>query len=153
MNAEPSMNFIPMTLEQLDWVVAQEQRLHASPWSQGNFRDALEAGYDCWIMEAHQHAIGYAVVLRVLDEAHLLTIGISPEHQRRGHGTRFMTFLAQNARQLSVTQMFLEVRVSNLAARTMYARLGFEEIGQRARYYPAPDGGREDAIVMRWSWS
>jgi ribosomal-protein-alanine N-acetyltransferase len=31
----------------------------------------------------------------------------------------------------------------------VYQRFGFEEIGRRKGYYPAQDGLREDAIVMR----
>jgi ribosomal-protein-alanine N-acetyltransferase len=44
-------------------------------------------------------------------------------------------------------RMFLEVRPSNVAARALYERTGFQPIGRRPRYYPARDG-REDAIVM-----
>ncbi|MGZ8155124.1 MAG: ribosomal protein S18-alanine N-acetyltransferase, partial [Burkholderiales bacterium] len=42
---------------------------------------------------------------------------------------------------------FLEVRPSNTAARALYARSGFSEIGRRRDYYPAQEG-REDAVVM-----
>jgi ribosomal-protein-alanine N-acetyltransferase len=43
--------------------------------------------------------------------------------------------------------MFLEVRPSNSAARALYARAGFREIGLRRGYYPAREG-REDALVL-----
>ena len=46
--------------------------------------------------------------------------------------------------------MFLEVRVSNVAARALYAQMGFREIGVRRSYYPAPVG-REDAIVLEFT--
>ena len=42
----------------------------------------------------------------------------------------------------------LEVRPSNVDARRLYARYGFEKIGVRRDYYPAV-GGREDADVLR----
>ena len=41
--------------------------------------------------------------------------------------------------------MFLEVSTRNEAARTLYARAGFTEVGRRARYYA--DGS--DALVLR----
>jgi ribosomal-protein-alanine N-acetyltransferase len=43
--------------------------------------------------------------------------------------------------------MFLEVRPSNVAARALYADVGFREVTVRRGYYPA-EGGREDAILM-----
>ena len=44
----------------------------------------------------------------------------------------------------------LEVRPSNLRALKVYAQYGFTEIGRRKAYYPAHNGQREDAIVMRF---
>ena len=42
----------------------------------------------------------------------------------------------------------LEVREGNARARAIYLRRGFEQVGVRRGYYPAPHGRREDAIVM-----
>jgi ribosomal-protein-alanine N-acetyltransferase len=53
----------------------------------------------------------------------------------------------QRALELKAGECFLEVRASNLAAYRLYERYGFNEIGRRRDYYPAP-GGREDALVM-----
>lgn len=144
----PELSFAVMSSDDLDWVAAREAELHAHPWSRGNFVDALAAGNDAWIMRRADEAIGYAIVLNVLDEAHLLDIGVVAAQQGRGLGRAFVDWLCARARQHGMESFFLEVRPSNVAALRLYERCGFAEIGRRRGYYPAV-GGREDAIVMR----
>jgi ribosomal-protein-alanine N-acetyltransferase len=137
-----------MTGHDLDWVVAQEAALHRFPWSQGNFTESLAAGHACWLMRDAGVPVGYAVVLGVLDEAHLLNISVVRTAQGRGLGSRLLEHLISTARRGGIRQFFLEVRPSNLAALTLYRRAGFVEIARRKGYYPSLEG-REDAIVMR----
>ena len=56
----------------------------------GNFIDALAAGYACKVAELDGAMLGYAVLMPALDEAHLLTIGIAAEHQRKGLGEELL---------------------------------------------------------------
>jgi len=143
-----SLNFVPMSDHDLDWVVEQEAALHRFPWNRKSFIDSLAAGYGCWLMCNAGTPVGYAVVLNVLDEAHLLNISVIRTAQRHGLGRRFVEYLISTARDSGVRQFFLEVRPSNLPAIALYQRAGFVEIARRKGYYPSPDG-REDAIVMR----
>lgn len=99
-------------------------------------------------MRVKDEPVAYAVVLRVLDEAHLLGIGVALSAQRRGYGRRLLQHLCERAAKEGATCFFLEVRVSNDAARALYRAMGFDEVGRRRGYYPA-GVGREDAIVMR----
>ncbi len=140
--------FTPMQEDDLDWVSAAERDLHPFPWSRGNFADSFSAGYGCWVMHAQGGRVGYAILLRVLDEAHLLNISIAREAQRRGYGAALLSHLYGQAALCGATQFFLEVRPSNEAALAFYRGEGFELIGRRKGYYPAAQG-REDAIVMR----
>lgn len=141
--------FVPMTDEDLSWVVENERELHAFPWSEGNFADSLRAGYNCWVMRDEAEPVAYAVMLTVIDEAHLLNISVARTVQRRGIGAKLLEYLSLEALRAGATQFFLEVRPSNTAAIALYERHGFVSIGRRKGYYPAPDGRREDAIVMR----
>jgi ribosomal-protein-alanine N-acetyltransferase len=143
-----SLSFAPMAEHDLDWVVEQEASLHRFPWSRGNFTDSLAAGYGCWLMLETGVPVGYAVMLCVLDEAHLLHISVVRAAQERGLGSRLLEHLFSTARGKGLRQFFLEVRPSNLSALALYRRAGFVEIARRRGYYPSPDG-REDAIVMR----
>lgn len=141
--------FIPMTDEDLPWVVENERELHAFPWSEGNFTDSLRAGYNCWVMHNGPEPVAYAVMLTVVDEAHLLNISVARTVQRRGIGGKLLEYLSSEALRVGATQFFLEVRPSNTAALALYERHGFVAIGRRKGYYPGHDGRREDAIVMR----
>lgn len=137
-----------MLASDIPWVAAREQELHLTPWSAGNFADSLEAGYSCWLALEDEIPVGYAVLMVVLDEAHLLDITVAATHQQRGVGRALLAFLFDRARLAGADQMFLEVRPSNTPARALYRKIGFEPIGRRKDYYPAA-GGREDALVMR----
>ena len=141
-----------MTGDDLSWIVENEARLHPFPWTKGNFIDSLEAGYHARVAWIDAVPVAYAVVLYVLDEAHLLNISVNLDWQRQNVATRFLKILCQDASLNGATQMFLEVRPSNIAAWTLYDKFGFRQIGRRKNYYPAIQGGREDAIVMRYDF-
>ena len=139
-----------MVADDLDRVTALEATLHVSPWTRRNFVDSLDVGYHCWVVEREGGIAGYGIVAVGAEEAHLLNLTIAPEWQRRGIGAELTAFLARIARDYGAGRIFLEVRPSNGAARALYARAGFVEIGVRRGYYPAPQG-REDAVVMELS--
>ncbi len=141
--------FVPMQVEDLDEVMAIENDLYPFPWTRGNFRDSLSAGYSAWTLRnGGGELIAYAVVMIALDEAHLLNLSVKRGWQRRGHGWRMLDYMASVARDHGARSMLLEVRPSNATGQHLYANYGFERIGRRRDYYPAV-GGREDAIVMR----
>lgn len=138
-----------MSEADLAWVVENERELHPFPWTYGNFVDSLAAGYSSWVMHDAGEPVGYAVMLLVLDEAHLLNVSVIRSRHGQGLGAALLAHLFHEARVRGATQFFLEVRPSNARALALYGRCGFTAIGRRNRYYQAVDGGREDAIVMR----
>lgn len=141
------MNVVPMLAADIDAVLAIEERVQVFPWTHGNFADALAAGYDGWVAREIDKVIGFAVLMRAVDEIHLLVIGIAPEFQRAGRGRALLGFATRQAREAGMARMLLEVRPSNAAAIAFYRSAGFAEIGRRCGYYPASTG-RENAIVM-----
>lgn len=142
------LNFAPMLDSDLEWVAIQDVRLYPYPWTAGNFADSMRSGYSCWTMRDGLERVGYAVLMMVLDEAHILNISVLAERQGQGLGRRLLAHLYDVARQAGARQVFLEVRPSNTAALALYERAGFETVGRRKGYYPAASG-REDALVMR----
>lgn len=144
---KPRFEFTMMGEADLDAVAAAEARIHAFPWTRGNFADSLAAGHGAWIAFEGGVPAGHAVAMRVLDEAQLLTIGVLPECRRTGVGTSLLEHLLAEARREGAARMFLEVRAMNEPAQAFYRRHGFAVIGHRRGYYPA-EGGREDAVVM-----
>lgn len=141
------LHFAAMTEADLDLVAAAEARIYAFPWTRGNFADSLAAGHEAWLAQQGGRMISYAVVMQVLDEAHLLNISVLPELQRGGCGSALLSHLFSQARIKAATRMLLEVRPGNISGQGFYKRHGFVEIGRRRDYYPAHEG-REDAIVM-----
>ncbi|MEO6968110.1 MAG: ribosomal protein S18-alanine N-acetyltransferase [Rhodanobacteraceae bacterium] len=139
--------FRPMLRTDLAAVAAIEAAAYEFPWSQHIFRDCLDAGHKCWVLESDHGVIGYGVLSTGADEAHILNLCVAPAEQGHGHGGRLLYRLLDLARWHSAHRVFLEVRPSNVAAQGMYERAGFNEIGRRPNYYPARRG-REDAIVM-----
>jgi ribosomal-protein-alanine N-acetyltransferase len=136
-----------MTGADLDAVVAIEETIYPHPWTRGNFSDSLAAGCHCWIAECGGEMAGYTVVAIAAGEAHLLNLSVASPWQRRGIGREMLNFVLRLARESGAARVFLEVRPSNGAARSLYAAAGFAEIATRRRYYPA-DKSREDAIVL-----
>lgn len=136
-----------MTPADIDAVLAIETRVQGFPWTRGNFADALAAGYDGWLAREDGALVGFAVLMRAVDEIHLLVIGVAPEKQRAGRGRTLLDHVTTQARATGMVRMLLEVRPSNAGAIAFYRAAGFDEIGRRRGYYPASTG-REDAIVM-----
>ena len=140
-----------MSPADLPQVLAIEARGHAFPWTEGNFRDGLENGYYMVVMEqgtaSENKIIGYGIVQIILDEGHLLNITIDPVLNGKGLGRELLLHLLDHARNHTDT-LFLEVRPSNQRAIALYQTSGFNEIGLRRNYYPAKEGGREDALLM-----
>lgn len=134
--------------EDLDAVMAIEQRAYPFPWTRGIFIDCLASGYSAWVLEHGRQIIGYGLLSVAADEAHVLNVCVDPLVQSRGHGRLLLRALLDSARKHRAQRVFLEVRPSNPNAIALYQSEGFNEIGRRPRYYPAPNNGREDAIVM-----
>ncbi|MEF9997274.1 MAG: ribosomal protein S18-alanine N-acetyltransferase [Burkholderiaceae bacterium] len=141
--------FQPLAEADLDAVMPVENEIYPYPWTRGNFVDALKSGYSVWLLRDENEAVAaYGVLMSVLDEVHLLNLSVARPYQGQGLGFRTLEWLAGVAREYGAQSMLLEVRPSNAAALKLYERYGFERIGVRRNYYPAP-GGREDALVMR----
>lgn len=137
----------PLESADLPAVLALEARAHAFPWTRGNFEDALVSGYYMVVLERAGTLAGYGVVQIILDEGHLLNITVAPALHGKGLGWELLLHLMDYARQRTDT-LFLEVRPSNIRAIALYQAAGFNEIGLRRNYYPARNGGREDALLM-----
>lgn len=139
--------FRPLSLDDLDAVMAIEKRAYEFPWSVSIFSDCLRVGYCCWAYEKDNQIIGYGVMSVAAGEAHILNLTVQPESRRRGIGKKLMQQFIQLARQHDADVLMLEVRPSNVAAISLYAGLGFNEISARKDYYPA-EAGREDALIL-----
>jgi ribosomal-protein-alanine N-acetyltransferase len=150
MNAQlkpANVSFREMQASDLDAVMQIEKVNFPFPWTAGNFKDSISSGYTCLVLETGNNIIGYAVLMMVLDEAHLLNVSVAPSHKGQGLGRYLLDYMMQIGREKGGLNMFLEVRPSNTSAITLYESIGFNEMGVRPGYYPAQNG-REDAVLM-----
>lgn len=128
-------------------VVAIETAGQPAPWSETLLAECLTSGYQCHVAEQADTLVAFRIISRVLDEAHLLNIGVAPEHRRRGIARHLMEQAMTDCAADGAANLYLEVRAGNRPARALYEHLGFQVIGRRKGYYPAVEG-REDAMLM-----
>ena len=92
--------------------------------------------------------MGLAVARTAADEAELLSIAVAPEARRHGCGRALLDALIKALPGRGAAALFLEVAEPNRAARRLYGRAGFTEVGRRRNYY-AGRHGTADALIMR----
>jgi ribosomal-protein-alanine N-acetyltransferase len=85
---------------------------------------------------------GFLLLRIVLDEAEIITIGVTTPRQGIGQG--LMREGLDLAAAYAVKVMYLEVAATNAPAQALYAKLGFTQVGRRKGYYP--DG--DDALTL-----
>lgn len=136
-----------MVAADLSAVLAIEEAGQVVPWSRQLLAECLDSNYQCSVVEQQGKPVAFRIISRVLDEAHLLNIGVAPDQRRRGIGRQLIEQAMVDCAHDGANNMYLEVRASNQPAIALYRALGFRHIGRRKGYYPALDG-REDAILM-----
>ncbi len=98
--------------------------------------------YQCTVAEIERMIVGYLLTRKVAEnEFEILNLAVAPHFRRRGIAESLLRAHLNGKKG----QWFLEVRESNVAARSLYAKLGFHEAGRRPEYYSDPP---EAAVVM-----
>ena len=143
---------VPMTLADLSEVLELERRVQSFPWTRQHFKDALDAGYESWVLRDVSGLVGFCIALLAPDVAHILVLAVAPAYQRQGYARQLLGQVTRSAQARSAEGLLLEVRPSNSAALAFYANEGFNQIGVRRNYYPASRGAREDAYVLKKSF-
>ncbi|HEX7978046.1 MAG TPA: ribosomal protein S18-alanine N-acetyltransferase [Gemmatimonadaceae bacterium] len=90
--------------------------------------------------------LGYVVAMIAGPEAEIADLAVSPAARRRGIGRALIDRLLGDLATEGVLAVFLEVRESNHAARTLYESRAFQGIGRRRGYYRLPP---EDALILK----
>lgn len=137
----------PMRESDLTWVMAAEESAYDFPWGESIFKNCMQVGYYCRVLEYDGLVVAHAVMTIAAGESHVLNICVHTDYQSMSLGRRLLEHLLNLALEHDVNMTFLEVRPSNFAAIKLYLDLGFNEIGTRRNYYPSKMG-REDALVF-----
>ena len=141
------IEFRTMLATDIEAVMQVEKSAYEFPWTKGIFADCIRVGYECIVATENEEIIAHAVLSIAADESHILNLSVDKKHQGQGVGKQVLQYLINLARLKSAHTIFLEARPSNTAAIHLYESAGFNEIGCRKAYYPAP-GGKEDALLF-----
>ena len=133
-------------------VAALHERLFHEGWSEGSIKTRLEhpASTSLIAVAGDPKTIkGFVIAQLAADEAEILSIGVAPDWQRAGLGTRLIEGLIRASKRGEAKQVFLDVAEDNAAALALYAKLGFRALGRRKRYYKRPDGAADALTLAR----
>ena len=123
------------------WVEALEREVFGEAWG------VLEDHEQMWALEGCGY-VRWGLILAA-GEAELLRIAVHPEAQGQGHGRRLLRHSSEVMAALGISELHLEVRVSNASARNLYETEGWRFTGLRKGYYR--DGEDAARYEMRWT--
>ena len=133
----------------LQEVVRIEKENFSLPWSEQGFADSMGQENTCFLSACKNGSIvGYCGYLQVLDEADITNVSVDAASRRDGVGESMLQELMRRGAQKGIKAFTLEVRESNLAAISLYQKLGFASAGIRKNFYDAP---KENAVIM-WKY-
>lgn len=143
-----------MTAEDIAEVVAIENQCFSIPWSEKSFRDSISRDDTVFLVcesESFLQETGSTIVAGYIgmyisfDEASITNVAVDPSCRKRGVGESLVTAAKQAVQEANAQKVFLEVRVSNEPAISLYKKAGFENLGIRKNFYVHPT---EDAFIM-----
>ncbi|MEW6553323.1 MAG: ribosomal protein S18-alanine N-acetyltransferase [Actinomycetota bacterium] len=135
-----------MDINDLDEVMEIERKSFSSPWTRGMYLHELEKSEGCYMTARHDGILAaYGGTLLILDEAHVMTLAVRGDYRRRGLGARLFLEIIDASREMGARFFTLEVRKSNREAIDLYARFGFQIMGERKNYYL---DNMENALIM-----
>jgi ribosomal-protein-alanine N-acetyltransferase len=124
-----------------------ERSCFSDPWSEQSFREAVESPWSFALLaEAGDTLLGYLVGRDVAGSGEVLNLATDPVRRREGIARALLVAGLAELGQRGASEVFLEVRMSNVAAQQLYKAAGFRPVGMRAGYYRKPS---EDALVLR----
>lgn len=141
-----ALRYTPLAACHLQDVLAIEQEAYPEPWSEGMFREEIHHARSYFVVVMlGGELIGYGGYWPLLDEAHITSVTIKKTYRGLGYGRCLLAHLLLKAGEDGLKTATLEVRESNVRARSLYESFGFVVAGRRKQYYPKTG---EDALIM-----
>ena len=139
------MNFRKWVYEDIYLVAELEKQCFSDPWTFQMLADTFFSENTVTIVaEEAGETAGYAFLIAAGEDADLANVAVAEKFRRRGIAEEMLSRLEKRAALLGVKRVFLEVRVSNAPAMSLYLKAGYEGRYVRPKYY----GNGEDALVM-----
>ena len=123
-----------------------EKECFSLPWSEEQCRAALaQSSFAAYGLVENSILLAYVSFYHTDREMEIVNLAVSPHYRRRGAGRQILSILLQACAKMGIEKVSLEVRFTNIPARSLYAGVGFVQTGLRKKYYP--DTG-EDALIL-----
>jgi ribosomal-protein-alanine acetyltransferase len=156
------VNIRPATVADIPTIMTLErQTASAGHWTEAQYRQVFQPesparlvlvlesaplGASVLKSDASSGIFGFLVAQHLAPEWELENLVVAPRARRKGLAKRLLNALLAAAKKTNTTAVFLEVRDSNAAARALYEKAGFRQVGRRYSYYTSPS---EDAVLYR----
>ena len=128
-------------------VAELEKLCFSDPWSENSIAHELTSDYSFWfVAEENGVVAGYIGSQISFPEADVMNVAVRPDYRRRGIGEILVETLISHLKSMDCESLTLEVRASNEAAKALYEKLGFAQVGLRKNYYRNP---KENALILR----
>lgn len=135
-----------MTFKDIAQAVEIEKQCFSIPWSTKSFEDSITREDTLFLICEDENTItGYIGMYISFDEASITNVAVSPHYRKKGYGKALVCAAKEKTGEKRVEKIFLEVRVSNTPAISLYTKMGFENLGVRKNFYDHP---KEDAYIM-----
>lgn len=139
----------PATTRDADVIASIASRSSgAALWPRDHYRQviAMPDEYIVLVVERESQLVGFVIARIIVDEIEIQNIAVEPESRLRGIASQMVSKTLDAAASRGFVNALLEVRESNKAARNLYERHGFLQVGRREKYYFDPE---EAALLYR----
>ena len=142
------MEIVKMNEAHVAFVAAIEKECFGvDAWSEKSVASELTNQLSLWLVAVDGDRVaGYVGSQTVCDETDMMNVAVTADYRRQGLGEKLVLALVEELKAINSKCLTLEVRDSNTPARTLYEKLGFQQIGLRKNYYRNP---KEDAYILR----
>jgi len=135
-----------MSPAHIDAVMEIDAVAYPGPWTRTVWeRELTDPGRTHVVALADGVPVGHAGTMRVIDEVHITTVAVTPDHRGQGIASELLLNLLDSAAAAGIVSATLEVRAANRDVQRLYSRFGFVPAGVRRGYYSNP---ADDAIIM-----
>jgi len=144
------IGLIPIVPAQAQILAALHAEGFDQPWPAEAFTSLLENPVRSGALALAGGApVGFIMIQTTPGEAEVLTLVVARQNRGRGLGRRLLEWAIESAAGAGCARILLEVSESNEAARALYEKAGFRQIGARSGYYPHGQGAQTALLLAR----
>ncbi|MBQ1441918.1 MAG: ribosomal protein S18-alanine N-acetyltransferase [Clostridia bacterium] len=144
MQNETEIRIVPMNASHIAEIAEIERQCFSEPWSEKSLAEELNVPSAVFLTAlAGGRVAGYMGVHHLGDSAYVCNVAVPPEFRRKKVASALIGAQIAKAVEAGMSELTLEVRTSNIPARSLYEKFGFDHIGTRPDFYSAPKENAE----------